>query len=171
MSETGPSTGPVWWDPEPENCDEAAGRAGTGRPSGRPLPPFAWSTTSPADRSALSDRARGPWAATRRPPTWAGARPPPASGRGAGPPAPHPVAGGPLTGPEAVVPVDRFVAYLEEAERAFPEDSPADLLSRIRNTYYSGFLVSQLLPDSRAHGGQDPARQPAAWDGTPPTAT
>lgn len=59
-----------------------------------------------------------------------------------------------LTGPEAVVPVDRFVAYLEEAERAFPEDSPADLLSRIRNTYYAGFLVSQLLPDSHAHGGR-----------------
>jgi hypothetical protein len=59
-----------------------------------------------------------------------------------------------LTGPEAVIPVDRFVAYLEEAERAFPEDSAADLLSRIRNTYYSGFLVSQLLPDAHAHGGR-----------------
>jgi hypothetical protein len=59
-----------------------------------------------------------------------------------------------LTGLEAVVPADRFVAYLEEAEHAFPEDSPADLLSRIRNTYYSGFLVSQLLPDSRAHGSR-----------------
>jgi hypothetical protein len=57
-----------------------------------------------------------------------------------------------LTGPEAIIPVDRFVAYVEEAERAFPDDSPADLLSRIRNTYYSGFLVSQLLPDARAHG-------------------
>ncbi|MFL6184014.1 MAG: hypothetical protein ACJ745_04065, partial [Actinomycetes bacterium] len=50
-----------------------------------------------------------------------------------------------LTGPEAIIPVDRFVAYLEEAERAFPDETPADLLSRIRNTYYSGFLVSQLL--------------------------
>jgi hypothetical protein len=59
-----------------------------------------------------------------------------------------------LTGTEAVIPVDRFVAYLEEAERAFPGDSPADLLSRVRNTYYSGFLVSQLLPDARAHGGR-----------------
>src|SRR5918999_183682 len=27
------------WEPEPENCDEAAGRAGTGRPPGRPLTP------------------------------------------------------------------------------------------------------------------------------------
>jgi hypothetical protein len=59
-----------------------------------------------------------------------------------------------LTGPEAVVPVDRFVAYIEEAERAFPADSPADLVSRIRNTYYSGFLVEQLLPDARAQGGR-----------------
>jgi hypothetical protein len=59
-----------------------------------------------------------------------------------------------LTGPEAIIPVDRFVGYLEEAERAFPGDSPADLLSRIRNTYYSGFLVSQLLPDARAHGAR-----------------
>jgi hypothetical protein len=57
-----------------------------------------------------------------------------------------------LTGAAAVVPVDRFVAYVEEAERAFPADSPADLLSRIRNTYYSGFLVSQLLPDALGHG-------------------
>jgi hypothetical protein len=59
-----------------------------------------------------------------------------------------------LTGAEAIIPVDEFVAYLEEAERAFPDDSPADLLSRVRNTYYSGFLVSQLLPDARAHGGR-----------------
>jgi len=57
-----------------------------------------------------------------------------------------------LTGPDAVIPVERFIAYLEEAERAFPDDSPADLLSRVRNTYYSGFLVEQLLPDARARG-------------------
>ena len=75
-----------------------------------------------------------------------------------------------LTGPEAVVPVDRFVAYLEEAERAFPKDSPADLLSRIRNTYYSGFLVSQLLPDSRAHGGRTLHGNPRLGPGAP-TAT
>jgi len=60
----------------------------------------------------------------------------------------------PLTGPEALIPVDDFAAYLAEAEHAFPGDSPADLLSRVRNSYYSGFLVSQLLPDARAHGGR-----------------
>jgi hypothetical protein len=66
----------------------------------------------------------------------------------------HPRSGAALTGSGAIIPVDRFVAHLEEAERAFPDDPPADLLSRLRNTYYSGFLVSQLLPDSRAHGGR-----------------
>jgi hypothetical protein len=59
-----------------------------------------------------------------------------------------------LSGQEAVIPVDRFIAHFEEAERAFPGDSPADLLSRVRNTYYSGFLVDQLLPDARARGGR-----------------
>jgi hypothetical protein len=57
-----------------------------------------------------------------------------------------------LTGADAVVELDRFAGYLEEAERAFPADSPLDLVSRIRNTYYSGFLVEQLLPDTRARG-------------------
>jgi hypothetical protein len=59
-----------------------------------------------------------------------------------------------LTGTHAVIPVERFIAYLEEAERAFAADSPVELLSRIRNTYYSGFLVEQLLPDARARGGR-----------------
>jgi hypothetical protein len=59
-----------------------------------------------------------------------------------------------LTGADAIIPVDRFIGYLEEAERAFPDDSPADLVSRVRNTYYAGFLVEQLLPDARAQGGR-----------------
>jgi hypothetical protein len=101
----------------------------------------------PADRAALW-RARALWAATRRAADL-GRRHTTSSLWSR-----HWARGAALTGPEAVVPVDRFVAYLEEAERAFPEDSPADLLSRVRNTYYSGFLVSQLLPDSRAHGAR-----------------
>ncbi len=108
-----------------------------------------------ADRSALR-RAQALWAATRRAADLS--RGHTASrlwSRRWAQRAAHPfTTAAALTGPDAVVPVDRFVAYLEEAERAFPEDSPADLLSRLRNTYYSGFLVSQLLPDSRAHGSR-----------------
>ena len=108
-----------------------------------------------ADRSALG-RATALWAATRRGAElsrrhtadrlWARRW-----SQRAGGPWSRPAA---LTGSEAIIPVDHFVADLEEAERAFPDDSPADLLSRIRNTYYSGFLVSQLLPDARAHGSR-----------------
>jgi hypothetical protein len=104
-----------------------------------------------ADRSAVG-RAVALWAATRRAVDLArqAARPrgPRAGWRGGAGARRAEV----LTGQEAVIPVERFVAYLEEAERAFPGDSPADLLSRIRNTYYSGFLVEQLLPDARARG-------------------
>ncbi|HEU4399694.1 MAG TPA: hypothetical protein VFU54_17875 [Actinomycetota bacterium] len=107
-----------------------------------------------ADHSAVG-RARALWAATRRATGLARQavprlRPRLRAGR-AGTRAPTAEI---LTGPGAVIPVDRFVAYLEEAERAFAADSPVELLSRIRNTYYSGFLVEQLLPDARARGGR-----------------
>jgi hypothetical protein len=107
-----------------------------------------------ADHSAVG-RALALWAATRRAAELAGRAVPRLRWRlragraGAG--APAEVA---LTGVHACIPVDRFVAYLEEAERAFAADSPVELLSRIRNTYYSGFLVEQLLPDARARGGR-----------------
>jgi hypothetical protein len=106
-----------------------------------------------ADRSAVG-RALALWAATRRAAELAGHAVPrlrsrlPAGRAGARAPADV------LTGSDAVIPVDRFVAYLQEAERAFAADSPVELLSRIRNTYYSGFLVEQLLPDARARGGR-----------------
>jgi hypothetical protein len=108
-----------------------------------------------ADRSAM-DRSLALWAATKRAAELSRRRTASQlwSRRWSRRPA---TAGAPtavLTGSAAVVPVDRFVAYLEEAERAFPGDSPADLLSRVRNTYYSGFLVEQLLPDTRAQGGR-----------------
>jgi hypothetical protein len=107
-----------------------------------------------ADHSAVG-RALALWAATRRAAELAGRAVPRLRSRlrdgHAGARAP---AADVLTGVHACIPVDRFIAYLEEAERAFAADSPVELLSRIRNTYYSGFLVEQLLPDARARGGR-----------------
>jgi hypothetical protein len=106
------------------------------------------------DRSAIG-RALALWAATRRAAELAGrAVPHPRSRLRDGRAEARKPAAEVLTGAAAVIPVDRFVAYLEEAERAFAADSPVELLSRIRNTYYSGFLVEQLLPDARARGGR-----------------
>src|SRR6266508_3384704 len=127
-------------------------------PTDRPVAPI--HTLFPAIHHAHADhsavgRALALWAATRRAAELAGRAVPRLRSRlrpgrtGARAPAAEA-----LTGPAAVIPVDRFVAYLEEAERAFAADSPVDLLSRIRNTYYSGFLVEQLLPDARARGGR-----------------
>jgi hypothetical protein len=107
-----------------------------------------------ADRSAVG-RALALWAATRRGSELAARAAPRLRARfRAGRTRTRAVPVEVLTGPGAVIPVDRFVAYLEEAEQAFAADSPADVLSRIRTTYYSGFLVEQLLPDARARGGR-----------------
>jgi hypothetical protein len=107
-----------------------------------------------ADRSAVG-RALALWAATRRGSELATRAVPRLRARfRAGRARTRAVPAEVLTGPGAVIPVDRFVAYLGEAEQAFAADSPADVLSRIRNTYYSGFLVEQLLPDARARGGR-----------------
>jgi hypothetical protein len=107
-----------------------------------------------ADRSAAG-RALALWAATRRAAELAGRTVPRLRSRlRAGRAGDRAPAADVLTGVHACIPVDRFVAYLEEAERAFAADSPVELLSRIRNTYYSGFLVEQLLPDARARGGR-----------------
>jgi hypothetical protein len=133
-------------------------------------PPFPAGHHLQADRSAV-ERAVALWAAARRAADlgrrhtaarlWARRW----AGRTTGPWSQAAV----LTGPEAIIPVDRFVAYLEEGERAFPDDTPADLLSRIRNTYYSGFLVSQLLP-TPAPTGAGPCTATRGW-ARPPTAT
>jgi len=127
-------------------------------PTDRPVAPI--HTLFPAIHHAHADhsavgRALALWAATRRAAELAGRAVPRLRSRlRAGRAGARTPAAEALTGPAAVIPVDRFVAYLEEAERAFAADSPVDLLSRIRNTYYSGFLVEQLLPDARARGGR-----------------
>jgi hypothetical protein len=127
-------------------------------PADRPVAPIR--TLFPAIHHAHADsspvgRALALWAATRRATELAGRAVPRLRSRlRAGRARTRAPTAEALTGPAAVIPVDRFIAYLEEAERAFATDSPVELLSRIRNTYYSGFLVEQLLPDARARGGR-----------------
>jgi hypothetical protein len=70
-----------------------------------------------------------------------------------GAPRPHP---GGLQGKDAVIPVARFIADVEEVERANAGDTPRDVLSRIRVQYYgadslrSMAAFGQLIPDSAA---------------------
>ena len=91
---------------------------------------------------------------------------PPASGRGAGRGGRRPVVGGRADRAEAIIPVDRFVAYLE-AERAFPEDSRRPPLARPQHLLLGlpGLPAAARLPPARR---PDPARQPAAGPDRPP---
>jgi Domain of unknown function (DUF4157) len=62
-----------------------------------------------------------------------------------------------LRGADAVIPIDTFVRYVEDVERANPRDRPQEILSRIRVQYYGSASLadisafSQLIPDARAY--------------------
>ena len=62
-----------------------------------------------------------------------------------------------LHGADAIIPLDRFITYIEEVERANPGDQPSDTLSRLRVQYYGGegwadfAKFSQLIPDAPAY--------------------
>jgi len=62
-----------------------------------------------------------------------------------------------LHGADAVIPLQRFIGYVEEVERANPNDRPADTLSRLRVQYYGGegftdfAKFDQLIPDAPAY--------------------
>ena len=68
---------------------------------------------------------------------------------------PTPHRGG-LHGADAVIPIEQFIQYVEEVERANPDDQPQEILSRIRVQYYGSSSVSsmiafdQLIPDAHA---------------------
>jgi hypothetical protein len=69
--------------------------------------------------------------------------------------APNPHRGG-LHGADAVIPIERFIQYVEEVERANPGDQPQEILSRIRVQYYGGssqtniIAFDQLIPEAHA---------------------
>jgi hypothetical protein len=69
--------------------------------------------------------------------------------------APIPQRGG-LQGADAVIPIERFIQYVEEVERANPGDQPQEILSRIRVQYYGSSSQSsiiafdQLIPEAHA---------------------
>jgi hypothetical protein len=70
-----------------------------------------------------------------------------------GAPAPH---RGGLRGADAVIPIEAFLRYVEDVERANPGDRPQEILSRIRVQYYGsasqGDIIAfdQLIPDAHA---------------------
>ncbi len=59
--------------------------------------------------------------------------------------------GPPQTGggdPNALIPVADFISYIEAVERAYASDTPEEVLTRIRQQYYSGLGFDELIPDA-----------------------
>jgi Domain of unknown function (DUF4157) len=50
--------------------------------------------------------------------------------------------------PNALIPIADFITYVEAVERAYSSDTPQQILTRIRQQYYSGTAFAQLIPDA-----------------------
>ena len=50
------------------------------------------------------------------------------------------------TDPNALIPLADFIRYIEAVERAYPADTPEQILTRIRTLYYSGRAFEHLIP-------------------------
>ena len=54
-----------------------------------------------------------------------------------------------MSNPKSLIPVADFVRYVEEVEKAYPNDTPAEIVTRMRLLYYNGVTFTQLLGNSR----------------------
>jgi hypothetical protein len=54
----------------------------------------------------------------------------------------------PTSNPKALIPLAKFIQYVEAVEKAYPSDSPTDIITRIRVQYYSGAAFESLIPDA-----------------------
>jgi hypothetical protein len=69
--------------------------------------------------------------------------------------------GGPtgVTDPKSIIPIANHICYVEAVERAYPTESPTDILTRIRLLYYGGgsdtlinqSAFAQLIVDANSH--------------------
>jgi hypothetical protein len=55
------------------------------------------------------------------------------------------------TDPNALIPIVDFLTYVEIVEKAYADDTPEDIVTRIRVHYYSGLAFEQLIPHSRTY--------------------
>ena len=52
---------------------------------------------------------------------------------------------------KALIPIDKFIEYVEQVEKAYPKDTPEQILTRIRQEYYSGLAFTRLIPNAPHH--------------------
>lgn len=52
------------------------------------------------------------------------------------------------TDPKALIPVAKLIEYVEAVEKAYPEDAPHQIITRLRIQYYDGAAFQSLIPDA-----------------------
>jgi len=50
--------------------------------------------------------------------------------------------------PNALIPIADFIRYVEAVERGYPNDTPEEILTRIRTEYYRGLAFEALIPNA-----------------------
>lgn len=53
--------------------------------------------------------------------------------------------------PKAIIPIGNLIRYVAAVEAGYPQDSAMDIVTRIRQSYYSGLLFEQLIPTAHTH--------------------
>jgi hypothetical protein len=56
-----------------------------------------------------------------------------------------------VTDPNAIIPIAALIGYVETVEKAYPQDTLTDIVTRIRVQYYSGTAFEQLMIKSHTH--------------------
>ncbi|WP_017663710.1 hypothetical protein [Baaleninema simplex] len=52
------------------------------------------------------------------------------------------------TDPQAIIGIERLIDLVEEVEESYPDDTPAQIVTRIRQLYYSYLGFDELLPNA-----------------------
>ncbi len=50
--------------------------------------------------------------------------------------------------PNALIPIEKFIQCVEDVERGHDDDTPEQILTRIRTEYYGGIAFGRLIPDA-----------------------
>lgn len=55
------------------------------------------------------------------------------------------------TDPNSIIPIPSFINYVETVEKAYPDDTPEDTVTRIRVHYYNGWAFERLIPQAHTY--------------------
>ncbi len=55
------------------------------------------------------------------------------------------------TDPNSIIPIHNFIRHVETVEKAYPDDTSEDIVTRIRVHYYNGWAFERLIPQAHTY--------------------